>query len=117
MPISFQSKCQIWFLQLRAKVLLTLGIRKQAVDAFHEILAINPHNLYALNSLGYEGLRNKHFPNALSWFEKAVIIDAQNPNAQFNLAYTLEELGRLPEAEAAFRAAIAWVWSWYGLGG
>lgn len=115
---SIRSKC-LW-LRFKAKVLLVFGLRKQAHAVFQVILDINPQDVLALNSLGYNELSNRHLVQALGYFERALTLTPNNANAHFNVGFVCEELGRSQEAEHAFRKALKldekMDRAWYGLG-
>jgi tetratricopeptide (TPR) repeat protein len=115
---AFRSKC-LW-LKFKAKTLLVFGLRAKAHDTFQEILEINPSDVLALNSLGYEELNNRHLVQALSYFERALVQTPNNANAHFNVGFVCEELGRSQDAEVAFKAALQldekFDRAWYGLG-
>jgi tetratricopeptide (TPR) repeat protein len=112
------SRC-LW-LKFKAKTLLVFGLRAKAHEIFQSILSINPGDVLALNSLGYENLKNGHLPQALSFFERALAQTPGHANAHFNVGFVCEELGRSHEAELAFKAAIhidqKMDRAWYGLG-
>jgi tetratricopeptide (TPR) repeat protein len=113
-----RSKC-LW-LRFKAKVLLVFGLRTQAHAVFQDILDINPQDVLALNSLGYNELNNRHLVQALEYFERALTLTPNNANAHFNVGFVCEELGRSQEAELAFRKALEMDEkmdrAWYGLG-
>lgn len=107
-------------LRWKAKLLLFLGLRAQAVDVFKDILTRAPQDVQALNSLGYDALQTNHPAQAAPYFEKALALTPGISNAHFNVAFVCEILGRLDDAEREFRAAIALEEkmdrAWYGLG-
>jgi Flp pilus assembly protein TadD len=115
---SIRSKC-LW-LRFKAKILLVFGLRTQAHAVFQDILDINPNDVLALNSLGYNELNNRRLVQALGFFERALTLTPNNANAHFNLGFVCEELGRSQEAELAFRKALKldekMDRAWYGLG-
>jgi tetratricopeptide (TPR) repeat protein len=115
---AIRNKC-LW-LKFKAKTLLVVGLRTQAHDVFQEILAINPADPLALNSLGYQELSNQRFIQALGYFERALVQTPNNANAHFNVGFVCEELGRTQQAELAFNAALQidekLDRAWYGLG-
>jgi tetratricopeptide (TPR) repeat protein len=115
---AIRNKC-LW-LKFKAKTLLVVGLRTQAHDVFQEILAINPADPLALNSLGYQELSNQRFIQALGYFERALVQTPNNANAHFNVGFVCEELGRSQQAELAFNAALQidekLDRAWYGLG-
>jgi tetratricopeptide (TPR) repeat protein len=115
---AIRNRC-LW-LKFKAKTLLVVGLRAQAHDVFQEILAINPADPLALNSLGYQELSNQRFIQALGYFERALLQTPNNANAHFNVGFVCEELGRSQQAELAFNAALQidekLDRAWYGLG-
>ncbi len=115
---SNRSRC-LW-LKLKAKTLLVFGLRAKAYEVFEEILSVQPNDVLALNSLGFEDLNNGRFQQALNYFERALMQTPNIANAHFNVGFVCDELGRSQEAEVAFRAAIdidsKMDRAWYGLG-
>lgn len=115
---SIRSRC-LW-LRFKAKTLLVFGLRAQANAVFQEILQINPVDVLALNTLGYDELNHRRLPQALDFFERALAQTPAIANAHFNVGFVCEELGRTQEAELAFKAAIQidekFDRAWYGLG-
>jgi len=109
----------LW-LKFKAKTLLVFGLRAQANAVFQEILHLNPADVLALNTLGYDELNQRRLPQALDFFERALAQTPAKANAHFNVGFVCEELGRTPEAELAFKAAIQidekFDRAWYGLG-
>lgn len=109
----------LW-LKFKAKVLLVFGLRGQANAVFHDLLAINPQDVLALNSLGYDELNQGRLTQALGFFERALALTPANANAHFNVGFVCDELGRTQDAEHAFKAAIQldekFDRAWYGLG-
>jgi Flp pilus assembly protein TadD len=97
------SRSTIFWLRLKVRALLVLGLRAQAITVFQEMLALQPQNVLALNSLGYEALQNGRMQEALEFFERVLPITLENANAHFNVGFVLEALGRSEEAERAFR--------------
>jgi tetratricopeptide (TPR) repeat protein len=110
-----------WRLKLQAIVLLVLARREAAHKVFSNMLARWPDNAYALAS-------RAHLRAELGLQEQA-LADAQaltraHPERSaadwFNLAFLLDEAGRLAEAEPAFRRALELDpkldRAWYGLG-
>lgn len=115
---SNRSKC-LW-LKFKAKTLLVFGLRARAHEVFEEILSINPDDVLALNSIGYEHLNKGELKQALGFFERALLQTSNVATAHFNVGFVLEELGRTQDAERAFRSAIQvdnkMDRAWYGLG-
>ena len=115
---SSRSKC--FWLRLQAKALLVVGMRSKAHAVFQDILDLNPLDVLALNSLGFNELNDRRLVQALGFFERALALTPTNANAHFNVGFVCEELGRSQEAEHAFRAALQidekMDRAWYGLG-
>jgi tetratricopeptide (TPR) repeat protein len=115
---SSRSKC--FWLRLQAKALLVVGMRSKAHAVFQDILDLNPQDVLALNSLGFNELNDRRLVQALGFFERALALTPANANAHFNVGFVCEELGRSQEAEHAFRAALQidekMDRAWYGLG-
>ena len=115
---SSRSRC-LW-LKFKAKTLLVFGLRAKAYEVFEEILSLQPTDVLALNSLGFEDLNNRRFQQALNYFERALVQTPNSANSHFNVGFLCDELGRTQEAEVAFKAAIdidsKMDRAWYGLG-
>lgn len=115
---SSRGRC-LW-LRFQAKVLLVLGLRAKAHGVFQEILRINPGDVLALNSLGFNELKDHRLVQALDFFERALVQTPNRAEAHFNVGFVSEELGRTQYAEQAFKAALhideKMDRAWYGLG-
>ena len=115
---SISGRC-LW-LRFQAKVLLVLGLRAKAHGVFQDILRVNPEDVLALNSLGFNELKDRRLSEALEFFERALVQTPTHANAHFNVGFVCEELGRSQHAEQAFRAALQidekMDRAWYGLG-
>ena len=113
-------KLERFAIQWQAKLLLMFGQRVRAKQVHLELLAREPNDVLTLNSLGYAELQSGHPAQAQPYFEKVALLAPAASNSHFNLAFVNEELGRLDEAEAGFKAAIAieekMDRAWYGLG-
>ena len=114
------SRGRCFWLRLQAKALLVVGMRSKAHAVFQEILDLNPQDVLALNSLGFNELNDRRLIQALGFFERALTLTPNNANAHFNDGFVCEELGRSQEAELAFRKALEMDEkmdrAWYGLG-
>lgn len=115
---SNRGKC-LW-LRFQAKVLLVLGLRAKAHGVFQDILRLNPEDVLALNSLGFNELKDRRLVQALDFFESVLVQTPHRAEAHFNVGFVCEELGRSQHAEQAFRAALQidekMDRAWYGLG-
>lgn len=112
----FERFLQTW----QAKIALFFGGRERAAEIHRQMLAKEPGNIYALNSLAYDALQKQNYVLSHQYFERVLMLAPELANSQFNVAYVASELGRLSEAENLFRAAIAieekMDRAWYGLG-
>ncbi len=107
-------------LKLRALLLLVIGRREAALAVFTEMLERAPLDAYALASRAHLHAQLGRRDAALADAQALTLHHPQRSAADwFNLAYLLDEAGRLEEAEPAFRRAIALDAkldrAWYGL--
>ena len=111
---------ELFIQRWRAKLLLLVGMRSEAMAVCRAILGKMPQDVHALNSLAYDHLQSGHPAQALPLFEQVAKIAPQLSNSHFNVAFVSDELGKLEQAETEFRAAIAieekMDRAWYGLG-
>lgn len=84
-----------------------LGRVDQAERALSQAVAVNPDNAMALNYLGYlladQGVRLR---DSMSYVERALQIDPENPAYLDSLGWVLFKLERYEPAEAKLRAAL-----------
>lgn len=69
---SHRSRC--FWLRMQAKALLVVGMRRRAHEVFQEILDLNPQDVLALNSLGFNDLNDRRLVQALGFFERALAL-------------------------------------------
>lgn len=110
-----------WQLKLRALVLLVFGRHVAAEAVFDAMLARWPADAYALASRAHLRAQRGDRDGALADARALVAAHPQRSAADwFNLAFMLEDAGRLDEAEPAFRRAVELDpkldRAWYGLG-
>ena len=110
-----------WWLKVLAMASLTLGRRERALDLFDDMLRLVPQDAYALASQVHVLAQMGRSSQALAVAQ--VLVQAHPEGSAghwFNLAFLLDEAGRLEEAEAAFRRAVGLDEkldrAWYGLG-
>lgn len=114
-PLAYQG------LKLKALGLLVLGRRAAAEACFDETLRRWPEDCHALASRAHLRAQRGAADLAIADLQ-ALVRTAPRRSAGdwFNLAFLLDEQGRLGEAEQAFRAALALDdkldRAWYGLG-
>ncbi|MDQ7031484.1 MAG: tetratricopeptide repeat protein [Desulfonauticus sp.] len=65
----------------------------EAVKEYQSALALDPNNIFALNSLGIIYARLGEFTKAKKMFSQTLEIDAENDFALYNLARTLDKEG------------------------
>jgi predicted O-linked N-acetylglucosamine transferase (SPINDLY family) len=78
-----------------------------AERCFLEVLRREPQNPDALNLLGLVAYRRTHYDTGLAYFQDALRSGGDVADFHANLGMALEGLGRLREAEQAYRRAIA----------
>ena len=83
------------------------GRLSEAESRYRQILAQEPRQPDALHYLGLIAYQNKRFGDAARLIGDSIAIKADNAAAHSNLGNALAMLGRLVEAEAAFRNALA----------
>ena len=110
----------LWF-KVSAMAWLVVGRPKPAEVIFDTMLDRWPHDGYALASRSHVRAHSGRRAAAIADLQTLVAAQPDRSSAYwFNLAYLLEEDGRYPEAEAAFRRSLALDEkadrAWYGLG-
>jgi Tfp pilus assembly protein PilF len=71
-----------------------------------ESLAVGPNNVFALGDLGLVRARQHRYNEALDYFWRALRLRPVYTNAHIDLADTLAEMGRAPEADWQYRIAM-----------
>ncbi len=72
------------------------------IKRYEDIVKNDPQNAKAYYSLGVIYTKMNQLPEAIAYYEKAANIDAHFTNALFNLASTLEGVGRREEAKVYY---------------
>lgn len=91
----------------KARSLIALNRREAALDAVERAVASSPNDAYTLDTIGVVYSRAGRHEAAVPFYERAT---RQNENVaayHYNYASSLQFLGRMDEARAAFRKAIA----------
>jgi predicted O-linked N-acetylglucosamine transferase (SPINDLY family) len=83
------------------------GRLAEAEAGYRRVLAVDPENFDALHLLGMLSHQNARNEEAAELISSAVQKNGRDPVALGNLAIVLRAMGRLAEAEAACRRAIA----------
>ncbi len=78
--------------------LAALGDLAAAEKHYRAAIEVQPDFPVALNNLGTIMARKREYEYALTWFEKAVVLDTNYVDARFNLASALLATGRTNEA-------------------
>ncbi len=109
------------WLRIQAIAWLVLGMRARAGAVFDRMLATWPRDAYALASRSHLRAQAGDRVGAIEDAQSLVRAHPDRSAADwFNFAFLLDGAGRLDEAEAAFRRAVALDprldRAWYGLG-
>jgi predicted Zn-dependent protease len=110
----------LWF-KASAMAWLVIGRPKQAETVFDEMLRRWPGDAYALSSRSHVRAQAGRRDEAIADQQALIVAHPDRSAADwFNLAFLLEDAGRLAEAEPAFRRALdldpKLDRAWYGLG-
>src|ERR1043165_5461079 len=91
-------------------VLLSAGlvVSAQTVETFGDD-ATDPVRLF---ERGQSAHAHGELEKAIGFYEQALKVKPEFPEAEFQLGNALASLGRLPQAEAAFRLAISYKKTW-----
>jgi tetratricopeptide (TPR) repeat protein len=79
---------------------------EQAIEAYRQVLELNPGAAGALVNLGTIYYRQRQFPQAERYYMEAIVADPGYPLAQFNLGNLYDEQGRIKEAFEYYRRAL-----------
>jgi tetratricopeptide (TPR) repeat protein len=108
-----------WRHSARAWLLHFFGKEDLAYDEYVAAFRHAP-SAPAARSLAFIAATRDRFPEAVSWFEKALAIEPEDSDTWFNLGFVRDRAGCHPEAIAAFDEAVrfnpAHDRAWYGLG-
>ncbi|HBF29625.1 sulfotransferase [Rhizobium sp.] len=94
------------FYKALAHCLTKIGNATEAAQAFENVLEIEPDQIDALNALTFHALKSGAFDKGLALAIRAVDAAPDNAAAQFNLGQTLQGLGRMHAAKAAYEAVL-----------
>lgn len=89
------------------RVYLAAGDRILARVAFTEALQLDDRNLVAQVQLGRMYVVDHAYAQALPLLERAALVDADNVGLLVDLGIALRGVGRLDDAEGAYRKAVA----------
>src|SRR6187401_869657 len=93
-------------------LLLVLSTAAPALAQTEEAFGDDAADPVRLFERGQSAHARGEFERALGFYEQALKVRPEFPEAQFQRGNALASLGKLPEAEAAFRAAISLKKNW-----
>lgn len=79
----------------------------QAIEAYQQVLELNPGAAGAMVNLGTIHYRQHRFVEAEKFYLQAIVADPSYPLAEFNLGNLYDEQGRLKDALDHYRRALA----------
>jgi Flp pilus assembly protein TadD len=80
---------------------------QEAENQFIEVLKIAPADFDAHDGMGLVKIKQRNYPLALAWIQKAISLSASDAMVRYNLGFVYEQMGRYREAEVAYRQALA----------
>ncbi len=93
--------------RLLGRTQYALGKVDEAIDAYHQALAIDVNDVWAMNNLGLILIQQGRFEEAVPALARAVELQGTSAVIQNNLGVALERTGRFTAATAAYEAALA----------
>ena len=91
----------------KGAVLNSLGNYTEAIKSYDKALAIDPHNVYALNNKGAALYRLGNYPGAILYYHKALAIQPNYVNALINKGISLHDLGHYHDAIISYDKVLA----------
>lgn len=79
---------------------------KEAEREFMEVLQTVGRDFDAHDGMGLVKLKEKKYGDAVAWFQRAIAINSEDTMVYHSLGLALEQLGRLKEAESAYRKGL-----------
>lgn len=117
---SIGDKLAIWWLNRRANTALIFKRNAQAIEAYREMLAVDPTYEFARIMLGNLLLEAGDPEAAARELERLVQINPDSADGWFNLGFLHDKADHVAEAERCFRRAVQLKptldRAWYGLG-
>lgn len=89
-----------------ARVLISSGSLRQAVDLLDGLIESDPGDLDAIATRGTASLFLENYAEAADFFRRVLRQRARDAGAWYNLGLSLEFLDRLADAETAYRQAL-----------
>lgn len=113
-------KLTLWWLNRRANTALIFKRSERAIEAYREMLQVDPRYDYARIMLGNLLAEAGNTAGAVTELQKLTEISPGNADGWFNLGYLHDKADNLADAERCFRRAVelkpALDRAWYGLG-
>ena len=78
---------EAWWHYRRARYVLFFNKRDKAIAALKDVLALEPSNLLAANSLGFQYGEKGDYDQAAAQFESVLRANPADANTKFNLGY------------------------------
>ena len=117
---SIASKLTIWWLNRRANTALIFKRNAQAIEAYREMLVVDPSYEYARIMLGNLLSEAGDHAGATAVLERLTQLNPGHADAWFNLGFLHDKADNTADAERCFRRALKLKPSldraWYGLG-
>ena len=100
---------------VRGYALIDLGKSDDALEAFRRLAELAPKNSRYLNELGYVLADKKQYAEAVKAYQRSLAVTDLSPDdtdqercvAYRGIGYNMAKLGRLDDAEAAYRNCLA----------
>jgi tetratricopeptide (TPR) repeat protein len=96
-----------WFYDHAAAWCALFRRHDRAIDFYGKMLALDPDDVLALASIGFQRAAQGRKREALAMFERVVALKPDDAEAQFNRGFLLQELGDHDGAMGAFRLALS----------
>jgi tetratricopeptide (TPR) repeat protein len=113
-------KLTVWWLHRRANAALIFKRTAVAIDAYREMVTVDPTNEFAALMLGNLLADSGDQRGAVAELTRLTNMNPGNADAWFNLGFLHDKADRLEDAERCFRRAVQLKpkldRAWYGLG-
>lgn len=90
-----------------AQMLTQTGDQERARDMIEIAATLNPSTAHLADTVGVVYTRLGHHDKAIQWFEKAVRLDSKPANYHYNLAASLQFLGKFDVAKVSYENTLA----------
>ncbi|HXU90767.1 MAG TPA: tetratricopeptide repeat protein [Methylomirabilota bacterium] len=96
-----------WFFNNMAAWCVLFRRRDRALDFYRKMLALDPNDVLALASIGYQSAQLGRKREALAMFDRVLELEPDDAEAHFNRGFLLQERNDHEGAMAAFQLALA----------